>query len=74
MNGPVAPEALASRDVRLQTDPPLAVDGALHYLWESRFGTMLIEVRAGRTYVNAQPVEPTEAETQSPPEFPVLPP
>ena len=71
VNGPVAPEALASRDVRLQTNP-LAVDGALHCVWKSRFGTMLIEVRAGRTYVNGQPVEPTEAETQSPPEFPAL--
>jgi hypothetical protein len=32
------------------------------HVWESRFGTMLIEVRAGQVLVNGSPVEPAEGQ------------
>jgi hypothetical protein len=62
LNAPAPPEVLAKPDVGLQAEPPAAAEGALRYVWESRFGPMLIEVRAGRAYVNGQPVEPSEPE------------
>jgi len=40
-----------------QVDLPLAAEGVLRYVWEGRFGPMLIEVREGRAYVNGQVVE-----------------
>ena len=43
-----------------QLDLPLAAEGVLRYVWESRFGPMLIEVRAGRAYVNGEAVQPAE--------------
>jgi hypothetical protein len=40
---------------------PLAAEGVLRYVWESRFGPMLIEVRDGRAFVNGQVVELADA-------------
>ncbi len=40
-----------------QQDLPLASEGVLRYVWESRFGAMLIEVRGEDIFVNSQPVE-----------------
>jgi hypothetical protein len=40
-----------------QIDLPLAAEDVLRYLWESRFGPMLIEVKDGRAYVNGQAVQ-----------------
>ncbi len=37
---------------------PLATEGALHYLWDSKFGPMLIEVVGGAIIVNGMAVEP----------------
>jgi hypothetical protein len=39
-----------------QVELPLAAEGVLRYVWESRFGPMLIEVREGVAYVNGQAV------------------
>jgi hypothetical protein len=36
----------------LQQPLPLATEGVLRYMWESRFGSMLIEVVDGVAYVN----------------------
>jgi hypothetical protein len=39
---------------------PLASDGVLRYVWHSRFGDMLVEVRDGESFVNGQRVEKVE--------------
>ena len=44
----------------MQADLLLASEGVLRYLWEGRFGPMLIEVRDGLAFVNGQAVEPAE--------------
>ncbi len=46
-----------------QTDLPLATDGVLRYVWESRFGPMLIEAADGVVLVNGKRVAPA-SETQ----------
>ena len=58
MNAPLLPEVLVRRDDGAQTDLPLASEGVLRYLWEGRFGPMLIEVKDGKAFVNGQAVEP----------------
>ena len=58
MNAPLLPEILSRREVDPQVDLPLATEGVLRYVWEGRFGSMLIEVRDGQAYVNGQAVEP----------------
>lgn len=62
MNAPLLLEVLSRRDPTSQADLPLASEGVLRYVWEGRFGSMLIEVKDGRAYVNGQPVEPLGAE------------
>jgi hypothetical protein len=58
MNAPLLAEVLSRREESAQADLPLASEGVLRYVWEGRFGSMLIEVKDGRAYVNGQPVEP----------------
>ena len=41
----------------VQVELPLAAEGVLRYVWESRFGPILIEVKEGRSYVNGQAVQ-----------------
>jgi hypothetical protein len=60
VNAPYVPEVLARQESSAQADLPLSTEGVLRYVWESRFGPMLIEVRQGRAYVNGQAVEPQE--------------
>lgn len=57
MNAPLIQEVLALRDTSLQIDLPLATEGVLRYVWEGKFGPMLIEVRDGQAYVNGKAVE-----------------
>lgn len=63
MNAPLQPEVLTRRDASPQTELQLAAEGVLRYVWEGRFGTMLIEVREGRIYVNGSLVESAGAAT-----------
>lgn len=65
MNAPLLPEILSRRDIAPQSELPLAAEGVQRYLWEGRFGAMLIEVRDGQVFVDGQRVEP--AEPPSPP-------
>ena len=37
---------------------PLATEGVLRYVWEGRFGSMLIEVAGDKIFVNGAFVEP----------------
>jgi hypothetical protein len=40
---------------------PVAAVDSLQVVWHGRFGSMEIEVRNGRAYVNGDPVEAAEA-------------
>jgi hypothetical protein len=66
MNAPLRPEVLRLRDPSPQELLPLATEGVQRYVWESRFGPMLIEVVDGVTYVNGGRVE-SVAEDSEPP-------
>lgn len=56
MNAPFFPEVLQVR-ASPQEALPLATEGVLRYVWEGRFGSMLIEVVDGIAYVNGARVE-----------------
>jgi hypothetical protein len=58
MNAPLAPEVLLLREDAMQTALPLATPGIQRWVWEGRYGRMLIEVAGGEIYVNSQRVEP----------------
>jgi hypothetical protein len=60
MNAPLRPEVLlrpAQEAPRPQQELPLASEGVQRFVWESRFGPMLIEVRGDEVFVNSQRVE-----------------
>lgn len=65
MNAPLLPQVLSRRDDTPQAELPLATEGVLRYVWEGKFGSMLVEVKDGQAYVNGRRVEPAE-----PPEMP----
>ena len=52
------PEVLLRPDGDHPVALPLASEGALRYVWESRYGTILIEVSGTDVFVNGQRVEP----------------
>jgi hypothetical protein len=51
------PEVLRLREDSPQEVLPLAAEGVQRYVWEGRFGSMLIEVVDGIAYVNGDRVE-----------------
>ena len=58
MNAAVAPEVLLRRQHPPQADLPLATADVQRWVWESRYGAMLIEVVHGQIFVNGQAVVP----------------
>ena len=58
MNAPVLPEVLLGPQRADQPALPLASEGVQRYLWESRFGPILIEVTQDGMFVNGDRVEP----------------
>jgi hypothetical protein len=58
VNGPVLREILARASDDLQAPLPLATQGVQRYVWDSRYGSMLIEVIDGQIRVNGRVVEP----------------
>lgn len=58
MNASLQPEILSRQEDSPQGDLRLVTEGVLRYVWEGAFGSMLIEVRDGVSYVNGQPVTP----------------
>lgn len=58
MNAPLLPEILRRTEPSPQQELPLAAEGVQRYVWESRWGAMLIEVVGEQVFVNGQPVEP----------------
>lgn len=65
MNAPLLPEVLLGLEEDPQTRLELATEAVLRYVWQSRWGDVLIEVRNGRAYVNGQVVEPTPRDERS---------
>lgn len=65
MNAPFLPEVLLRPSAAAQVELQLTTEGVLRYLWESRFGPMLIVVRDGRVYVNGGLVEPVDVDVRS---------
>jgi hypothetical protein len=57
MNAPMLPEVLLRSGASPQVDLGLATEGVLRYVWNSRWGDMLIEVVDGAMYVNGSRVE-----------------
>jgi hypothetical protein len=62
MNAPIWPERLLRRRASPDPELELATDGVQRWVWESRFGPMLIEVRDGEIFVNRQRVVPAGAD------------
>lgn len=60
MNAPLRPKVFIRPEHSPQLDLPLAAHGVQRHVWESRFGTVLIEVRGRQIFVNGQPVEPAD--------------
>lgn len=61
MNAPLLPQVLLRPAAPPQQDLALDTEGVLRYVWQHRFGSMLIEVRGERVFVNGQPVLPADA-------------
>jgi hypothetical protein len=57
MNAPLHPEVLRLREASPQEPLSLVTEGVQRYVWEGRFGAMLIEVVDGVAYVNGERVE-----------------
>jgi len=61
MNAPAFPEVLLRRakaDIAIEPELNLATEGVLRYVWESRFGPILIEVIGDEVFVNREKVDP----------------
>ena len=56
MNAPLYPEVLLRSSDDHQPTLPLSTDGVARWVWESRFGSMLIEVQGDEVFVNGQRV------------------
>jgi hypothetical protein len=58
MNAPLGSQVLLLREDDAQASLPLSTPGVQRWVWESRYGSMLIEVLGGDVYVNSRLVEP----------------
>jgi len=58
MNTTVFPEVRPNATDDPQPRLPLATEDVLRYVWEGKFGSMLIEVVGDKIFVNGKPVEP----------------
>jgi hypothetical protein len=58
MNTPLREEILTLREATPQARLPLAAEGVQRYVWEHRFGSMLIEVDGDEVRVNGELVQP----------------
>jgi hypothetical protein len=60
MNAPLHPEVLHLLEASPQAELPLASQGVLRYVWQGRFGSMLIEIVDGVAFVNGDRVDPID--------------
>jgi len=66
VNDPSISKHLLQQSAARPADPPRPGEALFRYLWQGRFGQMLIEVDEGRAYVNGQFVEPAVSPAVSP--------
>lgn len=57
MNAPLLPEILRRAEPSPQAELPLAAEGVQRYVWQSRWGEMLIEVQGDNVFVDGKLVE-----------------
>ena len=57
MNAPLLPEVLLQTADEGQAALPLATEGVLRYVWNGRYGSILIEVIGEEIFVNGKRVE-----------------
>jgi hypothetical protein len=57
MDKPLLPEVVVGDVDASQPSLPLAPEGVQRFVWQTRHGAILIEVRDGMAYVNGDPVE-----------------
>ena len=62
MNAPLHPEVLRLREESQQEALLLLPEGVQRYVWEGRFGAMLIEVIDGVAYVDGERVGRRQSE------------
>jgi len=65
VNVPLYPERLLLADPSNQAPLALSTQGIQRYVWESRFGAMLIEVIDGQSFVNGELVELPDSDTEA---------
>jgi len=58
MNTVLSPELMLRRADDHQTVFPLVSEGVLQFVWQSRYGSILIEVIGADVFVDGQRVEP----------------
>lgn len=58
MNAPLYPEVLLRSNDDQQPLLPLLTNGVARWVWENRFGSMLIEAVGDQVFVNGKPVVP----------------
>ena len=58
VNTAIFPEVRPNATGDAQSLLPLATEGVLRYVWEGKFGSMLIEVVGDKIFVNGDQVEP----------------
>jgi ATP-dependent Zn protease len=66
MNAPLSREVLLRAEQDAQRALELATAGVARWVWESRYGPMLIEVAGGEVFVNGDRVEPHVAAGKDP--------
>jgi hypothetical protein len=68
MNAPLLPEVLLPHSAGdPQATLPLASDGVQRYVWQGRFGAMLVEVVGEVIFVNGRRVERADGSGEQPP-------
>jgi hypothetical protein len=65
MNTALHPEVLLLRTDDQQRELPLGTEGVRRYVWEGRYGAILIEVIEQQVYVNGRLVEHSDPRRSS---------
>jgi hypothetical protein len=55
---PIGPDVVLTPGEQVEPSLPLSSDGVQRWVWQGRFGEMLIEVIGDDVFVNRQRVEP----------------
>ena len=66
MNAPLREEVLKLREPTPQASLPLAAEGVQRFVWEHRYGSMLIEVIGDEVWVDGEVVHPVHSTKPGP--------